>query len=200
MTLPELEKICKAVQTGCCLSTFAWKTNNTGKGEMIAEVRLRAHHQLVTSLFAVSCLQLAIASAPAASGPKGHLKKLGSHRPSEGFVPELKEVPHPIDFYEKYLDTGVPVVLRAAAKSMPAFRLWSDQYLREKAGGVDVTVVEGKKATLGQESGEASSKRTLSDFLDNYSTSDIGISSRLPDELKGRLQLCVHGIFDYGRI
>lgn len=62
--------------------------------------------------------------------PKGHLEPLGSHRPKEGSVVSLNDVPFPRDFFYNYVLTSTPVIFRGAAKLSKGFKLWNDNYLR----------------------------------------------------------------------
>ena len=61
--------------------------------------------------------------------PYGHLKPLGAHRPPEGDIDSLDAFPDPKTFYEKYVKVGRPVVFKGAAKGIPAFKRWTDEYL-----------------------------------------------------------------------
>ena len=63
--------------------------------------------------------------------PPGHMKALGSHRPPvKNGVDVLDSVPSPLEFFDKYVKEGKPVLFRGASKNMKAFKLWSDEYLR----------------------------------------------------------------------
>lgn len=46
----------------------------------------------------------------------GHQKPFGAHREPDVVTEELQTVPHPIEFWEKYVSKNRPVVLRGAAK------------------------------------------------------------------------------------
>ena len=61
---------------------------------------------------------------------RGHMEKLGMQRESQGHIEVLKELPSPVEFFEKYIEPGKPVVFKDAAKKMPAFKNWNDKYLR----------------------------------------------------------------------
>ena len=62
--------------------------------------------------------------------PKGHLQPLGSHQPPEKFLETKKEVPQPEQFFKNYVLPGVPLLFKGAAKTIPAYSKWSDEYLR----------------------------------------------------------------------
>jgi hypothetical protein len=64
------------------------------------------------------------------SPPPGHGKELGEHNDLK--TPAVEEDYTKITskyFYEKYVRTRTPVILRGLAKTFPAFNLWTDQYI-----------------------------------------------------------------------
>lgn len=62
--------------------------------------------------------------------PPGHLEPLGSHQPPLGSIEITDFVPSSPDFFEQYALPGEPVLFKGAAKKMPAFSKWTDEYLR----------------------------------------------------------------------
>ena len=48
--------------------------------------------------------------------PVGHGQMLGKHRPAEGHVPVLTELPTAQEFWDKYVSIRRPVVFRAPGK------------------------------------------------------------------------------------
>ena len=62
--------------------------------------------------------------------PPGHLEPLGSHQPPLGSIGNTDLVPSSQDFFEQYALPGEPVLFKGAAKKMPAFSKWTDEYLR----------------------------------------------------------------------
>ena len=60
----------------------------------------------------------------------GNLERLGLQRKSEGHIDILNALPSPVEFFEKYVKPGRPAVFKGAAKPMPAFQNWNDDYLR----------------------------------------------------------------------
>lgn len=62
--------------------------------------------------------------------PKGHLQPLGSHQPPDEFLEIAQEVPKPEHFFNRYVLPGVPLLFKGAAKSIPAYSKWTDEYLR----------------------------------------------------------------------
>ena len=76
-------------------------------------------------------LVLALVSACSAELPEGHLKPLGEH--SKPLGPAVEEDFTTISskyFYDKYVATRTPVILRGLAKTFPAYNLWTDDYIK----------------------------------------------------------------------
>ena len=115
--------------------------------------------------------------------PPGHLQKLGSHRPAEGDVQILTDMPHPLEFFERFVQPHIPVVLKGAAKTMPAYRLWTDAYLKEKSGKERVAIEPGKKENRTRVQIEGTSA-PFGEFLDIYNTSDIYMVDDVPAPIK----------------
>lgn len=84
-------------------------------------------------VFKVMCLQTNFAE----EFPKGHLKPLGSHRAPDK-IEERYDIPTPLEFWNKYVKVSRPVVFRGAATYSKAFDLWTDKYLKEKYGNLEV--------------------------------------------------------------
>ena len=78
----------------------------------------------------VTILLLAIPYCLGGMDLQGHMERLGMQRKSEGHIEVLNRLPNPIEFFEKYINPGKPVVFKGAAKQMPAFKNWNDEYLR----------------------------------------------------------------------
>ncbi|XP_039274677.2 bifunctional peptidase and (3S)-lysyl hydroxylase Jmjd7-like [Styela clava] len=76
--------------------------------------------------------------------PPGHMEPLGSHMPPIEI--EVREsVPNPVEFYQKYIKPGKPVVMKEAAKVFENYKTWkNDTYLREKYGDWFISVEVGK--------------------------------------------------------
>lgn len=62
--------------------------------------------------------------------PVGHLRPLGSHQPPENSISVLNHIPSPREFFDNYVKPGKPVLFKGAAKKMPPYNLWTDDYLR----------------------------------------------------------------------
>ena len=69
--------------------------------------------------------------------PKGHLEPLGSHRAPDA-IEERHDIPTPLEFWSNYVKISKPVVFRGAAKHSKAYKLWTDEYLKEHYGDLEV--------------------------------------------------------------
>ncbi|CAK8680367.1 unnamed protein product [Clavelina lepadiformis] len=99
----------------------------------------------------------------------GHLQPLGSHT-TPSLVDEREDVPNPVEFFNKYVKHGRPVLFKGAAKSFPSFKTWQgDSHLREKYGEWFIEVEEGKKENRSW----GTEQMTFAEFLDRYKTEDI---------------------------
>lgn len=71
----------------------------------------------------------------------------------QGSVDVIEELPSPEDFWRRYIQDeggdfdgyGKPVLLKNAARRMPAFHKWSDEYLMAKYGNTVLDQVETEK-------------------------------------------------------
>ncbi|CAE8584532.1 unnamed protein product, partial [Polarella glacialis] len=107
----------------------------------------------------------------------------------QGGIDVLDELPSPVDFYHQYLRNeggpfagiGKPVLFRGAARKMPAFQLWTDEYLKEKYGDIVLDQVETeKKETRTKYPHE---DWTMSKFLENYDKTDLYSTANTPKQL-----------------
>eukprot|EP00058_Branchiostoma_floridae_P008010 XP_002593498.1 hypothetical protein BRAFLDRAFT_119501 [Branchiostoma floridae] len=116
--------------------------------------------------------------------PVGHLQPLGGHRPPDVPIDELHTIPHPREFWDKYVKHEKAVILRGAAKNSPSFTLWTDKYLKDKYGKLEVRL-EGKREKhswlpIGV---KGIGRDTIEHFLDTYHDSDAYIVSQLPTDM-----------------
>eukprot|EP00450_Noctiluca_scintillans_P026231 CAMPEP_0194519620 /NCGR_PEP_ID=MMETSP0253-20130528/53299_1 /TAXON_ID=2966 /ORGANISM="Noctiluca scintillans" /LENGTH=252 /DNA_ID=CAMNT_0039363775 /DNA_START=1 /DNA_END=756 /DNA_ORIENTATION=- len=113
---------------------------------------------------------------------------------SRGHVEVLESLPSHARFFEEYLrgtgefaKVGKPVLFSGAARGMPAYNLWTDDYLRDKHGHVLLDQVEPEKketrTVLAQEDW------TLRKFLDNYADKDIYSTAITPRALSEEVYL-----------
>ena len=110
--------------------------------------------------------------------PLGHRKPLGWQRPPEGPVIEYHEALDANQYWKKHVRDHIPLVYRGYIKDSPAISLWTDDYLSEKYGDLDVLVehkVEDRTSTSG--------RMRLRDFLDHYKEEDMYVVSMFPSEM-----------------
>ena len=62
--------------------------------------------------------------------PPGHLQPLGSHQPPVGSIASTETVPGAKEFFDQNALPGEPLLFKGAAKKMPAYSKWTDEYLR----------------------------------------------------------------------
>lgn len=103
--------------------------------------------------------------------PRGHLQPIGRHRPPVGTIEERDSFPTPQEMFEKYVRGSKPVIFRGILEKgmLPAYKLWTDSYLREKHGSEYVSVEKGKKENRKWDVLNI----TMSEFLDKYQKEDI---------------------------
>ena len=122
--------------------------------------------------------------------PTGHLQPLGHQRAPDGPVKEYTEVLRPEVFWEKHVSWSVPLVFRQGIGKSPALSSWTDDYLRENYGDLDVLI------ELKEEDRTHSTRRMdIAEFLSRYKEEDIYIVSLLPDPMRKEIQVqCVTGV------
>ena len=99
-----------------------------------------AHKNLCILIFSLLYLKTPTADESAEILiPKGHLEPLGSHRAPDA-IEERYDIPTPLEFWSKYVKVSKPVVLRGAAKQSKGYKLWTDDYLRENYGDLEVRI------------------------------------------------------------
>lgn len=112
-----------------------------------------------------------------------------------GNVEERKDLPSPAEFHRDYFQNiggefeglGKPVVFPGAAKRMPAFSKWTDEYLREKHGSVKMDQVETEKRET--RTAYPHEDWTLARFLDEYNHSEIYSTATTPKGLSDEVFL-----------
>ena len=125
--------------------------------------------------------------------PAGHLKPFGYQKPPLGPVKEYTTVLHPQDFWEKHVSKNMPLVFRGSLKQSPALHKWTDEYLKEKYGDLDVLVeIKKENRTHGQ-----NRRLTLAKFVDRYKTENMYIVTVLPDPMREEVQVSIYNISAY---
>lgn len=116
--------------------------------------------------------------------PFGHLKPFGYQRAPEGPVTEYEKVLYPEEFWTKHVMNNEPLVFRQAVKDSPAISKWTDNYLREKYGDLDVLI------ELKRENRTHTAKRmNISTFLDRYKNEDLYVVTVLPNPMREEVQV-----------
>lgn len=116
--------------------------------------------------------------------PTGHLQPLGYQRPPDGPVKEYTKVLRPEEFWEKHVSRSVPLVFRQGIGLSPALSTWTDDYLRENYGELDVLI------ELKEEDRSHSTRRmNIAEFLARYKQEDIYIVTVLPDPMRRDIQV-----------
>lgn len=140
-------------------------------------------------LFVLLVSRLAPSNGSHQELPRGHGEELCKHRDSEGHVDILRELPSPQEFWDQYASARKPVIFRGAAKNFPAFDLWTDQYLKENYGELEVKL-EAKQEKDHVPVGERGLGRdTIRSFLETYQQKDSYTVSQLPDPLSTEVRV-----------
>nr|CAB3261491.1 uncharacterized protein LOC100177002 [Phallusia mammillata] len=135
------------------------------------------------------CFCVAFAFAQTAV-PVGHLKPLGAQRPPSIDIDEftIDTAPHPAQFYEEYVKPSKAAIFRGVMLDTKAYKLWTDEYIKENYGNLEVRL-EGKKEKIHMTPiGEKYLGRdTLGHFIDHYhdNESKSYIVSELPVPMHG---------------
>lgn len=115
----------------------------------------------------------------------GHLKPFGFQRPPNGPLIEYPKPLRPEKFWEQHVSQNVPLVFRGGIKESPALSLWTDAYIKEKFGDLDV-LIERKKENRTH---GITSRLLLGDFIDIYQKEDIYVVTVMPDPMREEVQV-----------
>lgn len=121
--------------------------------------------------------------------PRGHLERLGNHIDSDGHVEIYDQIPSAREFWEKHVRHRKPAVFRGVAKKFDAYNLWTDEYLMEKYGDLEVKLeskAEKKNIPVGS---KGKGRDTISDFLRTYVQKDSYIVSQIPDPMSAEVSV-----------
>lgn len=117
--------------------------------------------------------------------PAGHLKIFGLQRPPNGPVIEYSSVLKPQEFWDKHVKQNQPLVFRQAIADSPAIKKWTDSYLKEKYGDLDVlTELKEENRTHG-----VTGRMLLGDFIDTYTKKNLYVVTVLPDPMRQDLPI-----------
>ncbi|XP_020631250.1 uncharacterized protein LOC110068214 [Orbicella faveolata] len=117
--------------------------------------------------------------------PAGHLQMFGLQRPPKAPVVQYNTVLKPQEFWEKHVSKYEPLVFRGALANSPALQKWTDEYLKEKYGDLDVlTELKTENRTHG-----ITARMLLGDFIDVYKKKNLYVVTVLPDPMRQDLPL-----------
>ncbi|XP_061166543.1 bifunctional peptidase and arginyl-hydroxylase JMJD5-like [Saccostrea echinata] len=126
---------------------------------------------------------LAVAFCEVKANPPGHLKPLGGHRDPTGEILVMRNFPSPWVFHEEFVKKSQPLVMRKVLEkdNIPAYQLWTDKYLRENFGNIQVEIELNKKEN--RTSG-LYQNMTMSKFVHDYQTENMYQVFELTPEMK----------------
>ena len=118
---------------------------------------------------------------------EGHLKKFGSQGPFVK-IHESTELSSRL-FFDNYVKTKTPLLMRNEAKKFSAYKKWSDSYLNKKVQDYDENY-QVSVETVKKESRDQQVERIeFVKFLDVYKQSNYYLVTSLPEFLKSDIQL-----------
>ena len=138
------------------------------------------------------CLTSYVVHTSSTDLPVWHMKPFGSHREPESVDESFADnLISPKDFAEKYVMKRKPIVLRGVAKEWPAFNLWTDEYLSEKYGNMEMRIEGKREKQSGIPAGDVCLGRDrLKTFLSEYkSGANKYVVSELPTPMWGEVKL-----------
>ncbi|XP_070571172.1 uncharacterized protein [Ptychodera flava] len=117
---------------------------------------------------------------------RGHMKPFGFQSDPTETTEELDYVPHPTEFYEKYVKLRKPVMFRGAATKSQAYHLWTEEYIRKEYGNLTARI-EGRhenatRVPLGE--GGILGRDAFDHFIRNYQTMDAYMISQVPKPME----------------
>ena len=121
---------------------------------------------------------------PLSGVPAGHLKPFGYHRPPDGHVAEENGFLHPKIFWRRYVSIHKPMVFRHAVSDSPAILKWTDDYLVEKFGDLDL-ILEVKRENRTKQP----KRDNVRSFIKRYTKEDIYAVTVLPDPMRADVQV-----------
>lgn len=113
-------------------------------------------------------------------------KKLGQHSPpSRGATVLGGKFPPASVFYHHFVRLGKPLLMKnvLVETGYPAYKLWTDKYLREHYAREIVNIERGRK----EERGGDSLRLDLAKFLDVYAESNLYMVHTVPDSMKDEI-------------
>ena len=118
----------------------------------------------------------------------GHLKKFGSHGPFVAIKETIESLSTKI-FFDNFVKTKTPILMRNEAKEFSAFNKWSDKYLYDKTMSHDENY-QVNVETVKKESRDQQVERIeFTKFLDVYKKNDYYMVTSIPEFLKADIQI-----------
>ncbi|XP_074656672.1 uncharacterized protein LOC141909890 [Tubulanus polymorphus] len=125
--------------------------------------------------------------------PLGHLRPLGYQRKPDGKISESSTEYSPSDFWHKFVKHNLAASFRGVLKEKKDVtnltELWTDRYLKENYGSLDIEVTMKKEMVLLRQPGFRVQKMKLSKFLKEYKYEDWYLSSLVPQPMINELRL-----------
>lgn len=123
----------------------------------------------------------------------GHLRPFGYQRPPNGPVIEYEKPLRPENFWEHHVSKNLPLVFRGGISESPAISKWTDEYLRDNYGDLDVLIEKKKEnRTHGM-----TSRLLLRDFIDTYRHDDIYVVTVMPDPMRQEVQVSCFILYSF---
>ena len=124
--------------------------------------------------------------------PAGHLQIFGLQRPPKSPVVQYNTILKPQEFWDKHVSKYEPLVFRGALANSPALQRWTDEYLKEKYGDLDVlTELKTENRTHG-----ITARMLLGDFIDVYEKKNLYVVTVLPDPMRQDLPVSIYFMFE----
>ncbi|XP_057304509.1 uncharacterized protein LOC130641645 isoform X2 [Hydractinia symbiolongicarpus] len=113
------------------------------------------------------------------SNKSGYNKPLGRHRHSDGHIDIFDKVPVPQEFWDKCIHIQKPCLFRGAGSNFPAKKKWTNEYLIDRFGDLEVKYILGRKEVPANI--QKIGRDTMKTFLESYTSEEKHIFSQLPD-------------------
>ncbi|XP_066914737.1 bifunctional peptidase and (3S)-lysyl hydroxylase Jmjd7-like [Clytia hemisphaerica] len=111
----------------------------------------------------------------------GHLQPFGAKQTTVE-VEQIDYWPEPIDFFKEYVEKNRPVVFKGLAKRSPAYKLFTDEFLKDFPGSKEFQVsAEPHKKEIRK---TQPLYMSFHDFVSRYHNESLYMVNALPEELR----------------